>query len=64
MRLRSFAFLTFALAVFASCYEKDIEGPEPVDAFSIVTSVPTLTIRQDDTSDSTGSTRRRKTHSS
>ena len=49
MRLRSFAFFTFALAVFASCYEKDIEGPEPVDAFSIVTSVPTLTIRQDDT---------------
>jgi trimeric autotransporter adhesin len=49
MHLRSCLFLTFALAVFASCYEKDIEGPEPVDTFSISTSVPTLTLRQDDT---------------
>jgi trimeric autotransporter adhesin len=49
MHLRSFLFFTFALAVFASCYDKTIEGPEPVDSFSISTSVPTLTIRQDDT---------------
>ena len=49
MRLRSFLFFTFALAVFVSCYDKDIEGPEPVDTFTISTTPSALTIRQDDT---------------
>lgn len=48
MRLR--VFLVAALAIpFISCYEKDLEGPGPVSAFSITTSVPTLNMRQDDT---------------
>jgi hypothetical protein len=40
--------LTFALLVFLSCYDRDLEGPEPVDAFSVSTSVPTLSLRPDD----------------
>jgi uncharacterized protein YjdB len=48
MRLRVFVSLTFALSVFVSCYDKDLEGPEPVDRFSISTSVPTLNLRPDD----------------
>jgi hypothetical protein len=49
MPLRSFLFLAFALSVFVSCYDKTLEGPEPVSVFSITTSVPTLNLRQDDT---------------
>jgi hypothetical protein len=49
MRLSSFLSLTSAVLVFASCYEKDLEGPEPVDAFSVTTSAATLNMRQDDT---------------
>lgn len=48
MRLRSFLSLTFALLVFVSCYDKDLEGPEPVSRFSVSTSVPTLNLRPDD----------------
>lgn len=48
MRLRMFLVAALALP-FISCYEKDLEGPEPVSAFSITTSVPTLNMRQDDT---------------
>ena len=48
MRLPSFLFLTFAVSVFASCYDKSLEGPEPVDRFSVSTSVPTLSLRPDD----------------
>jgi trimeric autotransporter adhesin len=47
MRLRSFLFLTFGVAVVASCYEKDLEGPEPVDRFTISTSVSTLNLVPD-----------------
>jgi trimeric autotransporter adhesin len=47
MRLSSFLSLTCGLLVLASCYEKDIEGPEPVSNFSIATSVPTMTLRPD-----------------
>lgn len=48
MRLRSFLALTCALTVFVSCYEKELEGPEPVSTFSISTSVSTLNLRPDD----------------
>ena len=48
MRLSSFFSLTSALLVFVSCYDKDPEGPEPVNRFSISTSVPTLSLRPDD----------------
>ncbi len=47
MRLSSFLSVTSALLVLASCYEKDLEGPEPVSQFSIATSVPTMTLRPD-----------------
>ena len=47
MPLRSFLFFTFSLAVFASCYEKDIEGPEPISRFTITTSVPTMNLVPD-----------------
>jgi trimeric autotransporter adhesin len=47
MRLRSFLSLTSALLVFVSCYDKDLEGPEPVSRFSISTSVPTLNLVPD-----------------
>lgn len=48
MRLPSFLALTCALTVFVSCYEKELEGPEPVSTFSISTSVSTLNLRPDD----------------
>jgi uncharacterized protein YjdB len=48
MRLRSFLFLAFGAAVVVSCYDKDIEGPEPVSRFSVSTSVSTLNLRPDD----------------
>lgn len=47
MRLSSFLSVTCGLLVLASCYEKDLEGPEPVSEFSIATSVPTMTLRPD-----------------
>ena len=47
MRLSSFLSVTCGLLVLASCYEKELEGPEPVDAFSISTSVPTLNLTPD-----------------
>ncbi len=47
MRLSSFLSVTCGLLVLASCYEKDLEGPEPVSVFSIATSVPTMTLRPD-----------------
>ena len=47
MRLSSFLSLTCGLLVLASCYEKDVEGPEPVDDFSITASKSTMTLRPD-----------------
>jgi trimeric autotransporter adhesin len=47
MRLSSFLSVTCGLLILASCYEKDLEGPEPVSVFSIATSVPTMTLRPD-----------------
>lgn len=47
MRLSSFLSLTCGLLVLASCYEKDLEGPEPVDDFSITASKSTMTLRPD-----------------
>jgi hypothetical protein len=47
MRLSSFLSLTCGLLVLASCYEKDLEGPEPVDDFSITASKQTMTLRPD-----------------
>lgn len=49
MRPWSVVSLASAALVVASCYDRDIEGPEPPSSFSITTSVPTLTLRQDDT---------------
>lgn len=47
MRLRSFFSLACALSVFLGCYEKDLEGPEPVSTFSIEASKSTMTLRPD-----------------
>ncbi|HJR66911.1 MAG TPA: Ig-like domain-containing protein [Gemmatimonadaceae bacterium] len=47
MRLSSFLSVTSALLVLASCYEKNLEGPEAVSQFTIATSVPTMTLRPD-----------------
>lgn len=47
MRLSSFLSVTCGLLVLASCYEKDLEGPEPVSDFSISTSVATLNLIPD-----------------
>ena len=47
MRFSSFLSLTCGLLVLASCYEKDLEGPEPVDDFSITASKSTMTLRPD-----------------
>src|SRR5918999_6269517 len=49
MRLSSVLSVASAVLVCASCYDKDIEGPEPPSTFSITTSVSTLNLRQDDT---------------
>lgn len=48
MRLRVFLFAALVMPLVASCYDADIEGPEPVDRFSVSTSVPTLNLRPDD----------------
>ena len=50
MRLSSFLSVSCGLLVLASCYEKDLEGPEPVDDFSVSTSVPTLSLTPDQVS--------------
>ena len=47
MRLSSFLSVMSALLVLASCYEKNLEGPEAVSQFTIATSVPTMTLRPD-----------------
>jgi uncharacterized protein YjdB len=47
MRLRSVLFLTFGVAVFTSCYEKELEGPEPIDTFSVSASKSTMSLRPD-----------------
>lgn len=47
MGLRSFVSLTFAVSALASCYDKDLEGPEPVDRFSVSTSVPAVSLVPD-----------------
>lgn len=47
MPLRSFLFLAFALSVFVSCYDKTLEGPEPVSRFSVSTSPAALNLRPD-----------------
>lgn len=49
MRLSFVLSLASAALVCASCYDKDLEGPEPPSTFSITTSAPTLSLRQDDT---------------
>ena len=61
MTLRSFLVLTFSLAVFASCYEKDIEGPEPISRFTITTSVPALNLVPDGVASFTVSVRNETT---
>ena len=61
MPLRSFLFLTFSLAVSASCYEKDIEGPEPISRFTITTSVPTMNLVPDGVASFTVSVRNETT---
>jgi uncharacterized protein YjdB len=48
MRLRVLLVAILALPVVASCYDADIEGPEPVSAFSVSTSVATLNLKPDD----------------
>jgi uncharacterized protein YjdB len=57
MRLRSFLLFAFGVGVSAACYEKDLEGPEPVSTFSISTSVSTLNLRPDDVTSFTVSVR-------
>jgi uncharacterized protein YjdB len=47
MPLRSFLSIAFALSVFVSCYDKTLEGPEPVSTFSISTSPAALNLRPD-----------------
>ena len=47
MRLTSFLSLTCGLCLLASCYEKDIEGPEPVSTFSISTTPAAMTLKPD-----------------
>jgi trimeric autotransporter adhesin len=61
MPLRSFLFFTFSLAVFASCYDKDIEGPEPISRFTITTSVPTMNLVPDGVASFTVSVRNETT---
>lgn len=61
MPLRSFLFFTFSLTVFASCYEKDIEGPEPISRFTITTSVPTMNLVPDGVASFTVSVRNETT---
>jgi hypothetical protein len=48
MRLRVLLVATLATPFVASCYDADIEGPEPVSEFSISTSTPTLNLVPDD----------------
>ncbi len=57
MRLSCALSVASAVLVCASCYEKQLEGPEPPSRFSITTSVPTLSLRQDDTTSFTVSVR-------
>ena len=47
MRLTSFLSLTCGLCVLASCYDHDIEGPEPVSTFSITTTPAAMTLKPD-----------------
>jgi trimeric autotransporter adhesin len=47
MRLSSVLSLASAVLVCASCYDKELEGPEPIDEFTVTTSVPTMTLRPD-----------------
>jgi hypothetical protein len=47
MRLSSVLSLASAALVCASCYDKELEGPEPIDEFTVTTSVPTMTLRPD-----------------
>lgn len=47
MRLRAFFVTALAMPMVASCYEKDIEGPEPVSTFSISTTPATLNLVPD-----------------
>lgn len=47
MRLTSSLPLTCALFVIASCYDKDLEGPEPVSTFSISTTPAAMTLKPD-----------------
>jgi trimeric autotransporter adhesin len=59
--MRSFLCLVFVVFVFASCYEKDLEGPEPVSTFTISTTPATLNLVPDQVSSFTVSVRNETT---
>lgn len=57
MRLPSFLYLGYSLFILVSCYDKNLEGPEPIDEFTVTTSVPTMNLRPDSVASFTVSVR-------